>query len=88
MLPLGLCALELRSIIEHAFLPRHCVCAVNPDQSMSVEIKDPKTGHVDLFVPSISIERLSNTREISNLIAELRHQLQSQPRTFAPAKAG
>jgi len=88
MLPLGLCALELRSIIEHAFLPRHCVCSVQADQSMSVEIKDPKTGRVELFVPNISIERLSNTREISNLIAELRHQLKNKPRTFTAAKAG
>lgn len=88
MLPLGLCALELRSIIEHAFLPRHCICSVKPDQSMSVEIRDPETGRVELFVPSISIERLSNTREISNLIAELRHELKSAPRAFSSAKAG
>lgn len=87
MQPLGLCALELRNIIEQAFLPRQCTCSISPDQSLSVEIKDPRTGHVELFVTDISPERLSNNQEISRLVAELQQKLASAERPMTHAKA-
>lgn len=75
MLPLGLCSLELRNIMEHAFLPLQCTCSVQPDQSMTLDIKDPQTGRSLLTVAGISVTRLNSSRDISNLIAELRLEL-------------
>ena len=75
MLPLGLCSLELRNIMEHAFLPLQCTCTVQPDQSMTLDIKDPQTGRSLLTVADISVTRLNSSRDISSLITELRLEL-------------
>ncbi|MGY4495966.1 DUF1652 domain-containing protein [Pseudomonas sp. TE3610] len=88
MMTLGLCSLELRNIIECAFLPARCTCTVAPDQSLTVQVTDPVTGHVELMVTGISTDRLSSSRAISNLIAELRYDLAHNRHTFPHALAG
>ncbi len=88
MMTLGLCSLELRNIIECAFLPAHCTCTVAPDKSLTVQVNDPVTGHVELMVTGISTDRLSSSRAISNLIAELRYDLAHNRNTFPQALAG
>jgi len=75
MMPQGLSELELRKIIEDAFLPHHCSCSMQADHSMTVEIKDPLTGRVDLRVDGIAVAGLNSSRAISNLIAGLRMEL-------------
>lgn len=87
MMTLGLCSLELRNIIECAFLPDHCTCTVAPDQSLTVQVSDPVTGHVGLMVTGISTDRLNSSRAISGLIAELRHELKHNRHTFPHALA-
>jgi hypothetical protein len=42
---------------------------------MTVQITDPESEHVELFVTGISLERLNTAREISELVAELRYDL-------------
>lgn len=75
MIASGLSILELRSIVEGAFLPLRCTCTVAPDYSMTVQITDPVTSRVDLLVTGISLDRLKTSRDISDLVAELRDEL-------------
>lgn len=75
MLASGLSTLELRSIVEGAFLPMRCTCTVAPDHSMTVQIVDPASSRVDLLVTGISLDRIKSSRDISNLVAELRDEL-------------
>lgn len=71
----GLSTLELRSIIEHGFLPLHCQCSVAHDASLTVRVVDETTGRIDLLVTGIESERLNSARAIADLIAELRDEL-------------
>ncbi len=72
-----LSALELRNIVESSFLPKRCQCTLSPDLSMTVKVySDVETDHLDLFVTGIDAQRLNGCREINNLIAELRTDLE------------
>lgn len=72
-----LSALELRSIIESSFLPKRCECTLSPDLSMTVKIyADRETDQLDLLRTGINAQRLNGCREINDLIAELRTDLQ------------
>jgi hypothetical protein len=77
MRTIGLSALEMRGIVERAFEPLSCVCETSFGHCFSVRIEDPHTGKVHLTVEGISEDRFSSSREISNLIAELRTELES-----------
>ena len=72
-----LSALELRNIVESSFLPKRCQCTLSPDLSMTVKVySDVETDHLDLFVTGIDAHHLNGCREINNLIAELRSDLE------------
>ncbi|AWY44329.1 DUF1652 domain-containing protein [Pseudomonas putida] len=72
-----LSALELRSIIESSFLPKRCECTLSPDLSMTVKVyADRETDQLDLLRTGINAQRLNGCREINDLIAELRTDLQ------------
>ncbi|ALI04339.1 DUF1652 domain-containing protein [Pseudomonas sp. FW306-02-F02-AA] len=72
-----LSALELRNIIEHSFLPKRCQCTLSPDLSMTVKVYDNhRTDQLDLLVTGIDANALNGCREINDLIAELRHDLE------------
>lgn len=75
MIAYRLSTLELRSIIERAFLPLRCICSVAPDSSMTVQIVDPESERVELLVTGISLDRLNNSRAIAELVADLRYDL-------------
>ncbi|CAM3401326.1 hypothetical protein BZK31_04800 [Pseudomonas floridensis] len=75
MIASGLSTLELRSIVEGAFLPLRCTCTVAPDYSMTVQVNDPYSGRVELVVTGISLHGLKTSRDISNLVSELRDEL-------------
>lgn len=75
MMPYRLSTLELRSIVESAFLPLRCTCSISQDDSLTVQINDPRSDQVELLVSGISLSRLDTTRGISELVAELRHDL-------------
>lgn len=67
--------LELRRIIEQSFQPLECQCNLMPGNSLQVRVTDPATGSVDLLVTGISTHTLVSSRAISELIAELRYDL-------------
>jgi predicted deacylase len=70
-----LSSLELRHIIESGFLPLCCKCDLNSDGSLKIQIFDKNTGRVDLLVAGVSASTLNGSRAISQLIAELRAEL-------------
>lgn len=74
MLACTLSNLELRNIIETAFLPMRCNCYV-VDERMTVDIVDPATEHVQLHRAGIGLERLDTSRALCDLILELRREL-------------
>jgi hypothetical protein len=72
-----LSALELRNIIESSFLPKRCQCTLSPDLSMTVKVyADTHTDQLDLLVTGINAKQLNGCREINDLIAELRSDMQ------------
>jgi hypothetical protein len=82
-----LSALELRNIIESSFLPKRCQCTLSPDLSMTVKVySDRETDHLDLMKTGINAKQLNGCREINNLIAGLRSDMQHQTiaRTLHP----
>jgi hypothetical protein len=80
MRTIGLSPLEIRSIVERAFLPLGCTCEQALDECFTIRIEDLHTGKVHLMAEGVSADRFASSREISNLIAELRHALaQAQP---------
>ena len=72
-----LSTLELRHIIESAFLPLSCECLVDPRGSLQARIFEPISGRVELLVTGISTARLNGNREISALIADIRYDLKA-----------
>lgn len=84
-----LSALELRNIIESSFLPKRCQCTLSPDLSMTIKVyADGQTDQVDLLVTDIDAAQLNGCREINELIARLRFDIerQSERRTLHPDK--
>ncbi|BBP76879.1 DUF1652 domain-containing protein [Pseudomonas gingeri NCPPB 3146 = LMG 5327] len=73
---LSLSTLELRNIIESSFLPMRCQCTLGADESLTVKVFDKKSERVDLVVTGICASKLDSNRAISELIAELRYDLE------------
>ena len=78
MLPIGLSSLELRNIIECAFLPLHCTCSFADDQRFTVQISNLESGQVYLVKRAIASDRLASSRAISQLIGEMRTELDAE----------
>ena len=76
MIACTLSNLELRNIIESAFLPWRCSCSV-VDDLMTVEITDPHTERVQLRRSHIPLEHLDTSRSLCDLIMQLRNELNS-----------
>ncbi len=76
MIACTLSNLELRSIIESAFLPMRCNCTVI-DDTMAVEVIDPLTERVELLASGIALDRLDTSRALCDLISELRADLEN-----------
>lgn len=76
--------LEIRHIIESAFLPLACRCTISPGGSLTVHVTDPETGRADLVVTGIVTAKLNSSRAISDLIAELRNELRINQQRMAP----
>ena len=74
-----LSALELRNIVESSFLPKRCQCTLSPELLMTVKVySDGETDQVDLLKTGINAKTLNGCREINDLIAELRSDMQQR----------
>ena len=71
---MAISTLELRHIIESAFLPLRSKCSASAQGELTVEIVDPATGANAVF-GGIPIAGLGTSRAISDLIAQVRMQL-------------
>lgn len=75
MKTIGLSPLEIRGIVERAFLPLSCTCEQGADDRFTIRIEDLHSGRVCLVEEDVSADRFASSREISDLIAELRTRL-------------
>lgn len=70
-----LSTLELRHLVESAFLPICCRCRVESLGYLQVEIFDSKLERRQLLVQGISQAELTGNQAITNLIKEIRGEL-------------
>jgi hypothetical protein len=73
---MNLSLLELRHIIESAFLPLTCRCTLDIHGDLVIELTDPTAGS-NLVTGGIPIASLQTSRDIANLVAELRAEIGS-----------
>ncbi|MDB5118664.1 MAG: hypothetical protein JWQ79_4156 [Mucilaginibacter sp.] len=66
--------LELRQIIESGLLPLSSRCDFGRDGTLGIKIFDRNTGRVEVSMGGIVISKLTTSREISQLIAEVRSE--------------
>lgn len=69
--------LEQRRIVECAFLPLVCSCTIDANESVTIQIQDPVTAQIYLNVTGISRAELSTSRQISQLVIQLRQDLRT-----------
>ncbi len=67
--------MDLRPIIEAAFLPMKCACVIAPDGSMTIQIFNPATGAEELTVESIDTTALITIRDIVTLVLEVKRDV-------------
>ncbi|MFS2159044.1 DUF1652 domain-containing protein [Pseudomonas sp. Pseusp122] len=68
-------SLELRHIIEAAFLPTKCACTISSDGSMTIQLTSPENAEEQLTVTGIDSASLASSRSIAALVAELKEEL-------------
>lgn len=69
----GVCDLELRQLIEGAFLPDHC--QVSCSDGMSLTLHFPADAHrAALTVSDIQLSELPNCRVLAELVSRVRRQ--------------
>ncbi|RON42377.1 DUF1652 domain-containing protein [Pseudomonas brassicacearum] len=66
--------LELRHIIETAFLPTKCVCSICADNRMTVQLLDADTEKEELTVIGVDSTKLVSSHAIVTLVAELKEE--------------
>lgn len=77
-------SLELRHIIETAFLPTRCVCIVDSSNSLVIQLINPTTQKEELTVTGIDSRSLASSREIARFVAEVKEEM--RVRTELPDK--
>ena len=70
-----LSTLELRHLIESAFLPLSCECRVNQGGSLQIKIFEPVSGYVEFVVTGIPIAQLNSCQAIAKLIEDIRGEI-------------
>jgi hypothetical protein len=68
---------ELRRTLESSFLPLACECTLTPSGALMVRIYDQATGKVAMLVENLTINHLTTTRAVAELVAELRYDLRT-----------
>lgn len=66
--------LELRQVIESAFLPVLCVCSIRADNSMIVQLIDPLTRLEKLTIIGGDSTTLTSSRAISVFVNEVKDE--------------
>jgi len=71
--------LQLRHLLESAFLPTKCRCEIDAKGIMTVHFVNPRNGKTDLSVGEIPANKLSSSRAIATLIGQLKQEQQRIP---------
>jgi hypothetical protein len=71
--------LELRHIIENAFLPKACSCSITPRGSMTIQLFNPNTREEELVVTGIDPATLVSSRAIAALVGEIKEEARMKP---------
>lgn len=79
----SLSGLELRRILESAFLPDKGVCEFSDERHITVKVYDELTSDIKIISRGVPVDQLVNSRAISQLIARIRCELQARE---VPAK--
>ncbi|WP_343177776.1 DUF1652 domain-containing protein [Pseudomonas sp. 4810-S13] len=66
--------LELRHIIETAFLPMQCVCTIDADNRLMIQLINPVTQVEELTVAGIDPVDLSSSRAIAKFVVEIKEE--------------
>ena len=66
---------EIRQTIESGFAPLSCRCELTSNGALTVEIFEVDTGRVQLFVTGIALADVKTSRQIMQVITELRGEL-------------
>lgn len=74
----GMCDLELRQMIEGAFLPDHC--QVSCGDGMSLTLHFPADAHRPaLTVSDVQLSELPNCRALADMVSRIRQQRDQVP---------
>lgn len=68
-------SVDLKPIIEAAFLPMKCICDVSTGGSMTIWISDPATEAEEFTVTGIDTTALVTIRDIVGLILEVKAEM-------------
>ncbi|WPO98227.1 DUF1652 domain-containing protein [Pseudomonas sp. HR96] len=71
--------LELRHALETAFLPTKCQCIIEPEGTLTVQLINPRTAEIDLTVKGIVMAKLTSSRALAALVAEIKEELRLKP---------
>lgn len=66
---------KIRQTIESGFAPLSCRCELTSNGALTVEIYDAGSGRVHLFVTGIALADVQTSRQIAQVIAELRAEV-------------
>lgn len=80
----GVCDLELRQMIEGAFLPSRC--EVSCSDGMSLTIHFPEEGVYRAMTRTAHLAELPDTRALLSLLGEIRHEREQLSRA-APLRS-
>lgn len=67
--------LEIKHLLETAFLPQRCVCSLVPYGSISVQIFDHGSSEPLLTIAGISRVEVTSSRSIANLVGQIREEI-------------
>ncbi|PBP76167.1 hypothetical protein CCL15_02055 [Pseudomonas syringae] len=67
--------MDLRPIIEAAFLPMRCLCVIAPDASMTIHVFDRNTEAEEFTVTGIDTQALVTIRDIVGLVLEVKGEM-------------
>ncbi|WP_116830154.1 DUF1652 domain-containing protein [Pseudomonas syringae] len=68
-------SMDLRPIIEAAFLPIKCVCVIAPGGSMTIRIFNQATEAEEFTVAGIDTKALVSIRDIVALVLEVKSEM-------------
>ncbi|KGE68798.1 DUF1652 domain-containing protein [Pseudomonas sp. IPO3749] len=76
----GLSILEMRHLIECTFLPIRCKCTLagTGSPALSIQIISLVDNCTELLIAIIDINSLNTSRDIANLVAEIKYELHNK----------